>query len=169
LSVVETDTVRSQRSSAAAVRALSGDATAKFPPIPMNARARPSCIARIAATTSVPGARGGAKSNSRASASRKAVLGFSVIPTVRSPCTFECPHRARTCPRHADVAAQQQQVDDLLHVRDAVAVLRDAHRPARDHPLRAHVDLGGVAHPRPRDAAARLERRFQSRCAIAAR
>ena len=57
----------------------------------MNTFARPSRIAWIASTVSKPGARGGAKSNSLPSASRNPSAGFSKMPIVRSPCTFECP------------------------------------------------------------------------------
>ncbi len=49
-------------------------------------------------------------------------------------------YRASTRTELADVAAQQQQVDDLLHGVTAALVLSDAHSPAADDPLRALID-----------------------------
>ena len=44
--------------------------------------------------------------------------------------------------RPADHAAQQREVDDRLHVVDAVHVMRDAHRPAEDDVLCRDVHVG---------------------------
>ena len=58
--------------------------------------------------------------------------------------------------RLADVAAQQQQVDDLLDRVDALLVLREAHRPGDDDAVGLEVaggqlvDLVGCAGPSPR-------------------
>ncbi|KPB85111.1 Uncharacterized protein AC504_3415 [Pseudomonas syringae pv. maculicola] len=49
-------------------------------------------------------------------------------------------HRASPRTELADVAAQQQQVDDLLHGITATLVLSDAHPPAADDPLRALIN-----------------------------
>ncbi len=49
-------------------------------------------------------------------------------------------YRASPRTELADVAAQQQQVDDLLHGVAATLVLRDAHPPAADDPFRTLVD-----------------------------
>ena len=60
------------------------------------------------------------------------------MPTVRSPCTFECRTSARTEP--ADVAAQKQQVENLLHGIAAMLMLGDPHAPACNDTLGLHVD-----------------------------
>ena len=53
--------------------------------------------------------------------------------------------RARPGARAADVAAQQQEVDDLADGGHRVAVLGQAHRPAHDDPLGgAHVGGNGL-------------------------
>lgn len=49
-------------------------------------------------------------------------------------------HRASPCTELADVAAQQQQVDDLLHGITATLVLSDAHPPAADDSLRTLIN-----------------------------
>ena len=92
LSFVETCTVRSQRSSAAAVSAVSGEATAKLPPI-ADEDARAAVAHRADRRDGVEAvARAAARSRTRARARRGTRrVGFSVIPIVRSPCTFECP------------------------------------------------------------------------------
>ena len=53
--------------------------------------------------------------------------------------------RARARSLAADVAAQEQQVDDLAHRVDAVLVLREAEAPGDDHPLRRQVRVGELA------------------------
>ena len=42
-----------------------------------------------------------------------------------------------------DIAAEQQQIGDLLHVAGAVAMLGDAHAVTDDDPLRLGVDVAG--------------------------
>ena len=55
------------------------------------------------------------------------------MPMVRSPCTLLWPaHRAHPGARAADVAAEQQEVDDLADGGHRVAVLGQPHRPAHD-------------------------------------
>ncbi|RMS64340.1 hypothetical protein ALP62_05489 [Pseudomonas syringae pv. aceris] len=49
-------------------------------------------------------------------------------------------HWASPCTELADVAAQQQQVDDLLHGITATLVLSDAHPPAADDSLRTLIN-----------------------------
>ena len=61
-------------------------------------------------------------------------------------------HRADARALSADLAAQQMQIDDGLHVGDAVLVLREAHRPAGDHPLAVDRDLGGFLNLIAREA-----------------
>src|SRR6185312_10471165 len=53
----------------------------------------------------------------------------------------------------ADVAAQQREVHDRLHVGDAVLVLGDAHRPGTDHTLRRNRDVGRLTDHLARDTA----------------
>src|SRR6185295_18484336 len=53
-------------------------------------------------------------------------------------------HRTEACARFSDLATQQHQVDDLLDVRDGIAVLRESHGPAEDRPLRRNKDFGGL-------------------------
>ena len=90
-SLVATCTVSDWPVSPASTRDVSGDATAKFPPRATKTRTRPAHISRIASIVESPGARGGAKPNSRSSASRKAGRGRSQMPIVRSPCTLLWP------------------------------------------------------------------------------
>jgi hypothetical protein len=90
-SFVETCTVSEQLRNAASVTAVSGVAIAKLPPIPMNALARPSRIARIASTVSTPCSRGLTMPNRASNADRNLSGIFSQMPIVRSPCTLECP------------------------------------------------------------------------------
>src|SRR5258707_1329116 len=52
---------------------------------------RPSRIASTASTALWPLLRGGSNPKTRTSPSRSASFGISVMPTVRSPCTFEWP------------------------------------------------------------------------------
>ena len=54
-------------------------------------------------------------------------------------------HRARAGARAADVAAQEQQVDDHLDGRHRVLVLRDPHAPASDHAAGLEVRIAGLA------------------------
>ncbi len=101
---------------------------------PTNTSTLPSRMARIASTVSQPCSRGGSKPNSSRSASRNAPGIFSQMPIVRSPWTLLCPRTgAGAGAGPADVAAQQQEVDDLADRRDRVAVLGQPHRPADDH------------------------------------
>src|SRR6185295_19418507 len=53
-------------------------------------------------------------------------------------------HRTEACARFSDLATQQHQVDDLLDVRDGIAVLRKSHGPAEDRALRCDEDLRGL-------------------------
>ena len=79
------------------------------------------------------------------SRSKTASLSFGVTPTEPMPCTFEWPRiGSRPALRPADHAAQQRQVDDRLHVVDAVHVMRDAHRPTEDDVLRRGVAVGDL-------------------------
>src|SRR5262249_46359239 len=52
-------------------------------------------------------------------------------------------HRTNSRARFADLPAQQHQVDDLLDVRDRVAMLRQTHGPAEDRAFRGAEDLRG--------------------------
>jgi hypothetical protein len=55
-------------------------------------------------------------------------------------------HRARAGP--ADVAAQEQQVHDLLDRRDGLGVVGQAHAPGDHRGVRARVVRGDLAHLR---------------------
>ncbi|WP_344746256.1 hypothetical protein [Streptosporangium vulgare] len=57
------------------------------------------------------------------------------------------PDGARARALAADVAAQQQQVDDLAYGVDAVFLLGDAEAPADDGAVGPHVDAGEFADP----------------------
>ena len=80
-----------------------------------------------------PCSRGGSKPNSSRSLSRKRVR--HLLPDAHRPVAL---HVAVPADRRgagagpADVAAQQQEVDDLADRRDRVAVLGQPHRPADD-------------------------------------
>ena len=86
-------------------------------------------------------------------------------PGAAAPRCPSCGRPARCCDRAragaragpADVPAQQQQVHQLLHVADAVPMLREAHRPARDRAPARRVELRQLAHLAPRDAGTGLE------------
>src|SRR5438105_2266109 len=54
------------------------------------------------------------------------------------------PHGTQTCARLAKLTPQQHQVNDLLNVRHGVLVLRQAHGPTKDHPLRFDEDTRGT-------------------------
>ena len=66
--------------------------------------------------------------------------------------------RAGSSPEPADVAAQEQQVHDLLHRVAAASVLGDAHAPAGDHPLRLHVGVRGLLQLRAGECGKPLDR-----------
>src|SRR5262245_64949220 len=51
-------------------------------------------------------------------------------------------HRTDAGAGSAEIAPQQQQIDDLLDVLRAVTMLGDAHSVADDHRFRLHVDRG---------------------------
>ena len=95
-SLVETWTVSSALRIACSVTSVSETAETKLPPIAKNTRARPSASALTASTVSKPCSRGGSKWNSSRSASRKAGLGRSQMPMVRSPCTLEWPRTGQS-------------------------------------------------------------------------
>ena len=133
---------------------VSGLAIRKLPPIATKTFARPSCIARIAFTVSNPCAAGGWKWNSADEPVKK--LGLRLLPDAHRAIALHvavAAHRTDARTRLADVAAQEQQVDDLLDVGDGVLVLREAHRPASDHAIRVEIDRGSLAHLLAGDAA----------------
>lgn len=53
-----------------------------------------------------------------------------------------------------DVAAQEEEVDDFLHVGHRVFMLGHAHGPGADDGLGLHSDIGGFLNVFPRNAAA---------------
>ncbi len=80
---------------------------------------------------------GGAKPNSCPSASRN--VGAHLLPDAHRAVALHvavAAHRTEAGAAPPDLPAQEREVDDALHVGDAVFVLGDAHRPAADHPLR---------------------------------
>jgi hypothetical protein len=115
-----------------------------------------------ASTVFMPLSRGGSKPYCSFSLSSGASSGFSVMPTVRWPCTLEWPaHRADAGARLADIPAQQQQVDQHLHVLHAVAVLGQAHAVDADHGAAmayAAAALSRAARVRPDSARSRPSR-----------
>ena len=138
---------------------VSGLAAAKLPPSAKKTRASPRAMASMAST----------RVEARRSRRLEAELGAEAVEErVGRPLADAhravaldvavAAHRAGPGAGPPDVAAQEQEVHHLLDVRDAEAVLRQAHRPARDRALRARVELGELAHLAPRDAALRLER-----------
>ncbi len=62
-------------------------------------------------------------------------------------------HRTEARAAATDLAPQQGEVHDRLHVADAVFVLRDAHRPGADHPLGLDGDLRRLVNDVAREAA----------------
>src|SRR5216684_255139 len=96
LSLVETCTVSLARRSAPAVYSVSGAAERKFPPRAKKIFALPSWSAWMAPTVSRPWWRGARMPVAFSSASRKAGVGFSQIPIVRSPCTLLWPRTGHT-------------------------------------------------------------------------
>ena len=95
-SLVDTWTVSRMPRNASAVTSVSGAARRKLPPSAMNTCARPARIAWMLFTTSKPGSRGGSKPNASLSRSRKAAVGRSLIPIVRSPCTLLWPRTGQS-------------------------------------------------------------------------
>ena len=66
------------------------------------------------------------------------------MPTVRWPCTLEWPRTGRDSRAlAADVALQQQQVDQHRDVLEPVDVLGQAHAVDADDALRFDIDVGG--------------------------
>jgi hypothetical protein len=62
--------------------------------------------------------------------------------------------RARPGALDADIAAQEQHVDDLTNSIDAVLVLREAEAPGDDHTLRCHIGVGEFPDVELRNAGA---------------
>ena len=133
LSFVEICTVRSAFRIAFSVTSVSGAAAVKLPPSAMKTFASPSRSARMAFTVSSPCSRGGSKTNSFWIESRNCCGGRSQIPIVRSLCTLECPRTGnRPAPGLPMLSCSRATLGDLFDGRDRVAVLGDAHRPAKD-------------------------------------
>ena len=66
------------------------------------------------------------------------------------------PDGASACAGFPDIAAQQEQVDDLLHVGHRVFMLGHTHGPRADEALGLHDNIGGLLDVFPRNAAAFL-------------
>ncbi|MNH17933.1 hypothetical protein D3C79_776220 [compost metagenome] len=84
-------TLRSSLPMAGKHWAGSGSATAKLPPRQISAFDVPAIIACMACTESCPCSVGGLKPNTCSILPRNSGEGFSVMPTVRLPCTLEWP------------------------------------------------------------------------------
>ncbi len=54
-------------------------------------------------------------------------------------------HRTQAGPFTAQVATQQQQIDDHVDRGDGMLVLGDAHAPAGDHALGVQIDIARLA------------------------
>ena len=131
-SFVETCTVRRQRRSAAAVRSVSGAAERKLPPMAKKTRARPSSIAWMAAD-GVEAVRARRLEAELACPSRVEPRVGHLLPDAHRAVALHvgvAAHRARARAGLADHPAQQQEVDDGLHVVDRVDVLGEPHGPA---------------------------------------
>ena len=63
----------------------------KLPPMQKNRSTSPALICFIASTTSTPCSLGLVIPHALSNLCKNASLGRSHIPTVRSPCTLECP------------------------------------------------------------------------------
>ena len=106
---------------------------------------------RSSRTVPSPCSRGGSKPQTSPSRSRNASLGTVVDPAGAVALHVAvAADRARPRPFAADVAAQEQQVDDLANRVDAVLVLRDAEAPSDDHALRRQVASRRACGSRPR-------------------
>ena len=111
---------------------MSGAASAKLPPMPTNTFTSPRCIASIVrdGVEAVLARRVDAADLGRAGRGTRSV-GRWLMPQVRLPWTLLCPRIGRgPGALAADVAAQQQQVDDLADRVDAVLLLGQAQAPA---------------------------------------
>ena len=121
----------------AAVRSVSGVADRKLPPSAKNTCARPVVHARGWRRRCRGRARrGGGEAEARAQRGRGRRRRI-VLPDAHRAIALHvavAAHRAGARARAAEVAAQQQQVDDLLDVGDRVLVLGEAHGPAGDDP-----------------------------------
>ena len=113
-------------------RAVSGAASTKLPPMPTKTFTSPRCIASIVAHGVEPVLARRTRCRRPRRAGR-GTLGRAVVDAagavalhVRVPADRDGPGALA-----ADVAAQQQQVDDLADRVDAVLLLGDAEAPAR--------------------------------------
>ena len=126
----------------------------------------PSRMARMASTVSWPWCRGGSKANSAPRASRKA--GARLLVDAHGAVALHvavAPHRAGAGAGPADVAPQQEEVDDLADGGHRVAVLGEAHGPAHDDPLASRAP--GRGRPRSRRGRGRWRRATSSQREVA--
>ncbi len=133
LSLVAICTARSSLAIAGKHCSGSGMATARLPPRQISTFDLPAMIACMAATASWPCAAGGLKPKVASMRASISAPGFSVMPTVRSPCTLEWPRSGQMpAPGLPILPRMQQQIGDLLDVAGARRVLGDAHAVGDD-------------------------------------
>ena len=128
---------------------VSGVAATKLPPMPKNtltlpSRMRPDRVDGVEAVLA-------RRLEAELVAQRVEEVRRALLPDAHGAVALHvgvAAHRAQPGARLADVAAQQQHVDDLLDRRDGVAVLGEAHRPADDRRGRTR----GSARRRARSA-----------------
>ena len=95
-SLVAIETVRRSFRHAASTASMSGAARTMLPPSATKPCTRPSIIAWQPVTVVRPSCRGGSNPYISARASSGTNSGFSVMPTVRWPCTLEWPRIGHT-------------------------------------------------------------------------
>src|SRR5262245_18915810 len=133
LSFVETCAVSRQFRTACSVNSLSGVARTKLPAKPTNNFARPSRMARIESTRVQAVPRRGSEPELVPQRIEERLR--HLLPDAHRAVALDIAmpaHRADTRPRPTQAPAQHQEVHDLADRRDAVLLLGNAHRPARD-------------------------------------
>ena len=144
LSLVAICTARSRFLIALNVTSGSDIATARLPPRQTRAFERPSRIASTASIALWPLWRGGSESEH---------AGYSVQQLItrnlgNADRAVSLHIRMAAQRRNAgalapDIAAEHQQIGDLLHIARAVAMLCDPHAVIDDDPLRLGIDVAG--------------------------
>ena len=138
----------------------SGNERTRLPPSWNMARTSPFITASAASVQLRPFSFGGSNPYSSLSLSSGTSSGFSVMPTVRWPCTLEWPRIGSTpAPGLPILPRMQQQIDHHLHVLDAVDMLRHAHAVGDDRRFRACIDGRRGLHGEARQTGVMLDLR----------
>ena len=159
LSLVAICTARSSLLIALKVTSGSDIATARLPPRQTSAFERPSRIASIASIGIVAlVARRLEAEHAGQSIQQCIVRDLGNADGAVSLHIGVAAQRRNAGALAPDIAAQHQQIGDLLHIARAVAMLGDAHAVVDDDPLRLGVDVADVLDIRSRQTRGLLDR-----------